>query len=147
MSMKVSGPGSTSGISGPRRSERTERRSGEFARHLASAIDGLAEPQAVDALAPMSAVEALLAAQSVGDATEEEGRRRAVQRCEDILDQLEIIRTGLLDGSIPEDKLVRLTELVRSHRDATADPRLAALLDEIELRAAVELAKLGRDAL
>lgn len=147
MSMKVSGPGSTGSMSGPRRSDRTDKRSGEFARHLASAIDGLAEPQAVDALAPLSAVEALLAAQSVGDATEEEGRRRMVQRCEDILDQLEIIRSGLLAGAIPEDKLLRLTELVRSRRDATGDPRLAALLDEIELRAAVELAKLGRDLL
>jgi hypothetical protein len=34
--------------------------------------------------------------------------------------------------------------MVRNKREAGADPELAAILDEIELRAEVELAKLSR---
>jgi hypothetical protein len=39
-----------------------------------------------------------------------------------------------------------LGKLVRDRRDGAGDPRLAGLLDEIELRAAVELAKLEQSA-
>lgn len=142
--MKVTGTGSTSSLGGPRRAGRTDRRSDEFARHLEGAIDGAADPHPVESLSPLSAVEALFAAQSVGDATDPEGRRRVVQRCEDILDRLEEIRVGLLLGTIPHDRLTQLAGLVRSQRDVVTDPGLAALLDEIELRAEVELAKLSR---
>jgi hypothetical protein len=39
-----------------------------------------------------------------------------------------------------------LAQLVRARRDQVDDPRLIAILDEIELRAAVELAKLAGPA-
>jgi len=37
-----------------------------------------------------------------------------------------------------------LLSAVKAQRDQTDDPRLEQILDEIELRAAVELAKLGQ---
>ena len=40
--------------------------------------------------------------------------------------------------------LGQIVRLVRSRREAFDDPKLSAILDEIELRAAVELAKLGQ---
>ena len=61
-----------------------------------------------------------------------------------MLDHLDAIRHGLLLGSIPRDKLNGLLAVVRERRDDVGDPRLAAVLDEIELRAAVELAKLDQ---
>lgn len=142
--MKVSGTGTTSSLGGPRRTGRTDRRTGDFARHLDGA-DGAAEPMPVDGLTSLSAVDALFAAQSVGDATDEEGRRRLVRRGQDILDTLDELRIGLLAGTIPQSRLADLAHMVRVKRDSIADPRLAALLDEIELRAEVELAKLSRD--
>jgi hypothetical protein len=55
---------------------------------------------------------------------------------------LEELRIGLLLGHIPRDRLADLSRMVRDRREDAEDPQLAALLDEIELRAEVELAKL-----
>lgn len=142
--MKVTGTGTTSSLGGTRRTGRTDRHGGEFARHL-DGVDGSAEPMPVDHLAGVSAMDALFAAQSVNDATDEEGRRRLIRRGQDLLDTLDDLRIGLLTGTIPRDHLADLAHMVRVQRDAVADPRLASLLDEIELRAEVELAKLSRD--
>jgi len=50
----------------------------------------------------------------------------------------------LLDGSISEESLGNLSKLVRAKRENVDDPQLMEVLDEIELRAEVELAKLER---
>jgi len=55
-----------------------------------------------------------------------------------------VVRLGLLAGTIPTDRLGTLLSAVKAQRDQTDDPRLEQILDEIELRAAVELAKLGQ---
>ncbi|MBM3507080.1 MAG: hypothetical protein FJX64_05030 [Alphaproteobacteria bacterium] len=62
----------------------------------------------------------------------------------DLLDRLDEIRMGLLMGAIPKDRLGNLVRLVRARRDGVMDPKLTAILDDIELRAMVELAKLGQ---
>ena len=59
-----------------------------------------------------------------------------------MLDLLDDVHVGLLDGSIPAGRLIALANSVRGKRDEVGDPRLAEVLDEIELRAAVEVAKL-----
>ena len=88
----------------------------------------------------LTAVEALLSLQEVSDATSEQSR--ALRHGHDLLDHLDDIRIGLLTGSIPRGKLQRLLNMVEARRDQVIDPRIAAPLDEIELRAKVELAKL-----
>lgn len=85
-------------------------------------------------------VDALLALQDVG--TPLERKRRAVRRAGRILDTLEALKVALLDGDISGAELDRLRRAVRDERDQTEDPALEAVLDEIELRAAVEVAKL-----
>lgn len=136
--MKVGQTGPVSGTSGSRRGEKTSgARQGEFSRYL----DGAKGPGGISGSAPISSVDALLAAQSV-DAAGDEGRRRATQRGEDILDRLDELRLALLAGSLSMTQVQSLANLVRSRRDAVADPRLREVLDEIELRAEVEIAKL-----
>jgi hypothetical protein len=66
-----------------------------------------------------------------------------MRRAGDMLDLLDDIRVGLLEGRVPRGKLEGLLRMVQSRRDEVVDPRLSAVLDEIELRAAVELAKYG----
>jgi len=61
-----------------------------------------------------------------------------------MLDQLDELRHGLLDGSISEESLGHRSKLVRAKRENVDDPQLMEVLDEIELRAEVELAKLER---
>jgi hypothetical protein len=89
----------------------------------------------------------VLALQEAPDATRGRAKQRAKERGGLMLDHLEEIRMGLLLGTIPMAKLEQLAQLVRAKREQIDDPRLLEILDEIELRAAVELAKLSRPAL
>ncbi|HEY9219700.1 MAG TPA: flagellar assembly protein FliX, partial [Phenylobacterium sp.] len=66
---------------------------------------------------------------------------RAVSRGGRILDVLDQVRIAMLGGELTVGDLERLKRAVRDERDLTEDPALEAVLDEIELRAAVELAK------
>ena len=54
------------------------------------------------------------------------------------------MKIGLLSGEVTADDLERLKQAVRDERDATEDDRLEGVLNEIETRAAVEIAKLER---
>ena len=85
-------------------------------------------------------IEALLALQDVGTPTER--RRRSVRRAGRILDVLDEIMVALLEGSLDSASLDRLRRALRDERSQTEDPALESVLDEIELRAAVEMAKL-----
>ena len=85
-------------------------------------------------------VEALLALQDVGGPLER--RRRSVRRAGRILDVLDGVKIALLGGELSAADLERLQHAIREERLATDDPRLEGVLDEIELRAQVELAKL-----
>jgi hypothetical protein len=71
-----------------------------------------------------------------------ERKRRAVRRAGRILDALDEIKLALLDGNLSLGQLDRLRRALRDERSLTDDAKLEGLLDEIELRAAVEMAKL-----
>lgn len=147
--MKVTGVGTTAGTGQTRKTEKADKAgSGGFAQALsdeaAEAADSVVEAPALDGGGAVAGIEALLVAQAVGDALEREDRKKLIRHGEDLLDKLDELRHGLLMGSIPKDKLIALAQLVRARRETAPDPRLAGILDEIELRAEVELAKLAR---
>ena len=85
-------------------------------------------------------VDALLALQDVGGPLER--KRRAVRRASRILDVLDEVKLALLDGNLSLGQLERLRRAIRDERGLTDDLKLEEVLDEIELRAAVEIAKL-----
>lgn len=98
--------------------------------------------EGVSAAQPLTNLDTLVVLQ---EAPNDQGaKKRALKRASDMLDQLEAIRLDLLDGGVPAPRLEALVRLVRLQRDQVNDPRLAHVLDEIELRARVELAKLGQ---
>lgn len=113
--------------------------SGAFARSLAS--EPARGTPAVAGPAAISRVDAILALQEVPDP--DARRRRALRRGEELLEELEQIRLGLLSGHIAKADLERLAHSLE-RREPVEDARLAEALAEIELRAAVELAKLER---
>ena len=92
------------------------------------------------AMAGIAGVGALLAAQYEDDITEK--RRRARRRADDLLDQLDGIKLATLQGTVTRMDVARLSQSLRDVRDQVDDPELESILDAIELRAEVELAKL-----
>lgn len=101
----------------------------------------LQSARSAKATAPTSSVDALLAMQAVE--AEDPNESRAKKRGAKLLDLLEDVRQGLLIGVIPASKLNGLVAAVRGERAAVSDPKLKSILDEIDLRASVELEKLG----
>ena len=93
------------------------------------------------ASAPLATVDALLAVQGEGDPAER--RRRSVKRGHDLLDALDRLKAALLSNRVPAADLQQVARTLAERRDLTDDPRLDDLLSHIELRAKVELAKLG----
>lgn len=96
--------------------------------------------QTVAAPGPIASVESILTLQGLDDSTS--GRSRGLSHGERLLDMLDEVRDGLLAGGIPRATLNRLATAVSRRQDGFADPKLQNVLDEIELRARVELAKL-----
>jgi hypothetical protein len=91
--------------------------------------------------ASVSGVDALLALQGVPGPNSE--RAKAARRGSDILELLDEIRVGMLEGAVSQSTLNRLVKLVEVNREEFTDSGLSSILDEIDLRARVELAKLS----
>ncbi|WP_305983983.1 flagellar assembly protein FliX [Roseibium sp. MMSF_3544] len=88
-------------------------------------------------------MDALLALQEVDERAAR--RSRAARHGHSLLDSLETVRADLLAGVISEDRLEALASQV-ANRQSSGDEQIDSVLDEIELRVKVELAKLGRFA-
>ena len=136
--MKVEGTGNLRGSGSVRRAGKTDSSGGaSFAKQL---VGETAAAQGVTGASSVFGVTSVLALQEVDDATARESRGK--MRAQDMLDIMEEIRHGLLAGALPAQKLVDLQRVVQSRKVQVDDPKLAEILDEIDLRAQVELAKL-----
>ena len=96
---------------------------------------------AATSLRAISTVDALIALQGVEDPTER--KKRAVAKGRTALDVLDSLKLGLLDGSVNQSTLARLKVASEGLTDTSGDAGLDAVLGEIDLRVAVELAKAG----
>lgn len=113
-----------------------------FADALAAA-EGVGAADGVEAATSVGAVGALgglLGAQEVDE--REARRRRQAKRGKLTLDVLANLRDALLVGTLPYNVIRQLEQLVAHERSESTDPELMSILNEIEVRAAVELAKL-----
>lgn len=96
----------------------------------------------LEAHAPISilgGLEALIAIKSEDNTREK--RRRSVRRGQGILDILDELKVSLLAGRLPPDLQARLSSTLREGLPS-GDPALDGIIDAIELRAEVEIAKL-----
>ena len=112
---------------------------GKFSQHLQPGPDSVAPATPT---APVGSVEALLALQEAEDSTSGRSKAKARKWGHDVLDGLERLRLGIIDGVVPRGELERIAASISRQRQRTDDPALELILDEIELRAKVELAKL-----
>lgn len=135
--MRVTGTGGVNSSTGARAGSRA---AGGFSVGHAAGAEETSQARPAAGVTGVGSIDALLALQAVGGPLER--RRRAVGRAGRILDVLDDVKVSLLDGEVSPDALDRLVVAVREQRDETDDPRLEGVLDEIEMRAAVEMAKL-----
>ena len=140
--MKVEGPRPATG---PKDTAKTKKTADGSFGALVHEGDAAAEATAARAATPAAPLDALIALQADEHSSRKEVRERAQERGEDLLQHLDTLRMGLLSGGLPESTLRELSHIIAQKKDGTLDPRLSEILDEIDLRARVELAKLGRD--
>lgn len=107
--------------------------------------DATSTSESRNAVAPKAgaSIDALLALQGIEEDPVER-RRRSVQRGKGALDVLDDLKLGLLSGNLDASMVGRLRDAAANLKSSSGDPRLDAVLSEIELRVEVELAKAGR---
>jgi hypothetical protein len=124
----------------------TKKTGGTVATSAFASLLGLSDTEETTPAAQLSdvsttsAVGNMLALQEISE--EEVKRRRLVQQGKNMLDTLENLRRQLLMGGVPAQTLVELSRQLSIQKQQVADPKLMEIMDEIELRLAVELAKL-----
>jgi hypothetical protein len=91
-------------------------------------------------LRSIGGIDALIALQGLEDPTER--RKQAVRRGRVALDALDELKIGLLGGVLTPATLSKLQSAAGLLKGSSGDPGLDAVLDEIELRVEVEIAKM-----
>ncbi len=106
------------------------------------ALESPSQSPRAEAKAPvsiMSGLDALIALQS--EDTARERRRRSARRGQSVLDVLDELKLALLAGHLPPGLQTRLSGVLHEAMPS-GDATLDSLVEAIELRAEVELAKL-----
>lgn len=139
--MRITGFNSVRNSSSAKRTGKTGSTTPSSFEELLAAASSPGQTAAADAPSAVQSLNPMLALQEISD---EEARRGAlIKHGELSLEALEKLRQALLIGALSPEVLENLkTTLARQRTFAAADPVLDALLDDIELRVAVELAKI-----
>jgi hypothetical protein len=93
----------------------------------------------VAATTPLNALDMLLSVQAAGEALQQ--RQKQLRQAHLTLDGLEELRRALLMGSVPIYLLQTIETRMSEMKQQMMAPELRDVIEEIELRAAVELAK------
>ncbi|MGQ0527379.1 MAG: flagellar assembly protein FliX [Alphaproteobacteria bacterium] len=136
--MKVEGPGKAQSASSSKKPERKAGTSsfGDFM------TDGPVPAAGARATQSIALVDSLLAVQGSEDPGERAARRRTYERGDNILKELDKIRLALLGGDLRAGQMLDIADMVAAHREKIKNPAMSVLMDEIDLRAQVELAKI-----
>lgn len=137
--MKIKGPGRVTTGRVDKTKGKSSADGAAFSKALGS-TDEVQEAGGMTGAAPITQVNSLLSLQEAP--TSSDGRSKGLQHAEGLLDHLEAIRHGLLLGSIPRDRLARIVHALGKQREKNLDPGLVQIINDIELRAKIELAKL-----
>lgn len=137
--MKIEGPDKARDAGSVKKKDKAGKSDGTFGSMLGGGTE-----QAAGAGAPSSIamVDVLLAVQGADDPAQRAARKRMMKRGDNILDLLDNLRLSLLSGGLTVGQVIDIADVVASHREKVMDPRLTAILDEIDLRAQIEIAKM-----
>ena len=90
----------------------------------------------------LAGLDAILTLQGQGEQPGER-RRRFAKRGHDLLDGLDRLKASLVMGRVSTRELQAIASRLSERAESSGDPRLDGLIADIELRAAVEIAKLS----
>lgn len=132
------------GYSRPSLATRAPKRTGsagssQFSATL-SEVSHAAESDSIRPLSATSMFGSIISAQEVDE--REARRRQSLKQGRVTLEHLEKLRDGLLMGMVPIATIHALEQWVIQEKTQTNDPVLRSILNDIEVRAAVEIAKL-----
>ncbi len=138
--MKVGGTKGASGASGTKKTSSSSGGSNvDFSQFVNS---GASETPSAGATQSIAQLDVLLAAQEVEDPMQRTARNKMRARSNNILEKLDQIRLKMLGGDLTIGHMLDVADVVASHRDKIDDPALTAIMDEVDLRAQVEIAKM-----
>ena len=139
--MRVKGPNGTGGVYSS--SGASKKRTGSaFSLPQAQEARSTEAPKGPSSIGNL---DALIALQGVDD--RKERRRKAIKKGHSLLNQLDDLKIAILSGKLDRTKLEKLAYSLSQRDQLDDDPDLKSLLEEIELRAQVELAKLGHSTI
>ncbi len=116
--------------------------SGSGAEYQPVADEDVAAVNVAAPLSPMQPVAAIDSLLVIQEIAQKKKQTIAVNRSHEMLTLLTEIRVGLLGGHIPEQKVQNLSKLANEERQSFEDNGLNEILEEVDLRAKVELAKM-----
>jgi hypothetical protein len=135
--MRIQGPAGT-GMATPSAGPARRALSGTFSVNEHTESSASKGPSAVRTF---GGIDALIALQGMDDATER--RRQGVKRGRLALDALDELKIGLLGGTLTPATLNKLRSAAAFLKDGAGEAGLDGVLDEIELRVEVEIAKIS----
>jgi hypothetical protein len=137
--MKIEGPNRARETGAASKKSGVRTGDGSFGDMLTG---GAAESTQTAASQAIAGIDTLLALQGAEDPTARAARKRMTDRADSVLEELDHLRLALLSGNLTVGHVIDIADVVASHRERIMDPRLRAVLDEIDLRAQIEIAKL-----
>lgn len=144
--MKISKVGSSKQAASIKK-KRSAANAGDFAEQVrgSGAVSDADGAQALDGAGAVGTVDDVLAVQEVPGAADGRSKGVLFQYGGDLLDRLDELMLAILAGVVSKERLTELAQKLRQKRQETNDPRLNEIIEEIELRAEVEVAKLTRN--
>ena len=142
--IKVNGVGVGRRTTSSRKSKKVDGTSSEsFSQTLKDAAE-TARTGVSAGVTGVASTNSIISIQEISGSMDERSKGLMLTYGDDLLDRLEELRLCLLDGVIPKDDLAELAHRMREKKQSSDDPVLTEIIEEIELRAEVEIAKLTR---
>ena len=135
--MRIENSGPLGGVRSTKKSAKSGASSSQF-----SVSDGedLQAAQNLSSANNVTNLDALLSLQAVDDPVN--SKKKSAERGFDLLDRLDEMRLGMLSGKLSPVQVTRLAQKVKN-LGRTGDEKLDSILSDIDMRARVELAKIG----
>lgn len=125
-------------VSTAKSSKKKRKSNSSFAEALSSASETFSSHETSSPSSIIN-INSILSLQEVS--IDEEKRRQGKQYGNDLLSELEEMRTLILTGNLPINQLTNLEQKLKKERPNINDIKLNQILNEIELRVKVEIAK------